>query len=79
LFHSIPVLPDFFNFLIAYDKAKLKSNGDKASPFFQTILNINASNRFLTVQTLVLDSFKHIAKAGRWIELAQDAIEWLAT
>ena len=44
---------------MAYSKAKLKSNGDKASPFFKAFIVGNKSDKFLLCRTLLYVSFRH--------------------
>jgi hypothetical protein len=50
VFYSIPTLLDFF--LMAYSKARLKSNGHKASPHFRSFCIGNA-DKFLPMWTLL--------------------------
>jgi hypothetical protein len=38
---------------MAYSKAKMKSNGNKASSYFRPFGTGNASDRFLPMQTLL--------------------------
>ena len=45
---------------MAHSKAKLKHNGDKASPGFKPFLTGNVSDKRLPTQTLLEVSFKHI-------------------
>ena len=45
---------------MAYSKAKLKSNGDRAPPCFKPFLIANISDKFLPTQTLLYISVRHI-------------------
>ena len=45
---------------MAYSKAKLKSNGDRASPCFKPFLIGNISDKFLPTRTLLYVSIRHI-------------------
>jgi len=45
---------------MTYSTAKLKSNGDKASPYFETFLIGNMSDKCLPTQTLLYISFRHV-------------------
>ena len=45
---------------MAYSKAKLKSNGDGASPCFKPFLIGNMSDKFLPTRTLLQVSFRHV-------------------
>jgi hypothetical protein len=45
---------------MAYSKAKLKSNVDRASPCFKPFLIRNLSDKFLPIRTLLYVSFRHI-------------------
>jgi hypothetical protein len=45
---------------MAYSKAKLNSNGDRASPYFKQFLIGNISDKFLPTRTLLYVSFRHI-------------------
>jgi len=45
---------------MAYSKAKLKSNGDRASPYFKPMLIGNMSDTFLSTRTLLYVSVRHI-------------------
>jgi hypothetical protein len=45
---------------MAYTKAKLKSSGDKASPYFRSFCVEKLSKKYLPKQTLLYVSFKHI-------------------
>jgi hypothetical protein len=45
---------------MAYSKAKLKSGGDKASPYFKPFGIGKLSDKCLPIQTLLYVSFKHI-------------------
>jgi hypothetical protein len=45
---------------MAYSKAKLKSNGDRASPCFKPFLIGNVSDKFLLTLTLLYVSVRHI-------------------
>jgi len=45
---------------MAYSKAKLTSNGDRASPCFETFLIENMSDKFLPTRILLYVSFRHI-------------------
>jgi len=45
---------------MAYSKAKLKSNGEIASPFFKPFLIGNMSDKFFPTQTLLYVSVRHI-------------------
>src|SRR5215813_8574086 len=45
---------------MAYSKAKLKSNGDRASPSFKPFLIRNVSDKFLPTRTLLYVSVRHI-------------------
>ena len=45
---------------MAYSKAKLKSNGDRASPCFNPFLIGNISDKFLPTRTLLYVSVRHI-------------------
>jgi hypothetical protein len=45
---------------MAYSLAKLKSNGDKASPYFRPLWIENASDKCLPTRTLLQGSFKQI-------------------
>jgi len=45
---------------MAYSKAELKSNGDRASPYFKPFLIGNMSDKFLPTQTLLYVSVRHI-------------------
>jgi hypothetical protein len=45
---------------MAYSKAKLKSNGDRASLGFKPFLIGNISDKFLPTQTLLYVSVRHI-------------------
>ena len=45
---------------MAYSKAKLKSNGDRASPCFKPFLIGNMSDKFLPTRTLLYVSVRHI-------------------
>jgi len=42
---------------MAYSKAKLKSNGDRASPCFKQFLIGNVSDKLLPTQTFQSDTF----------------------
>ena len=44
---------------MGYSKAKLKSNGDRASPCFKPFLIGNISDTFLPTRTLLYVSVKH--------------------
>jgi hypothetical protein len=61
---SLNSIPSWFcwTFLVAYSKAKLKSNGDKASPFFRIFPNRNCIRQMLThkLRTSHQVSFEHI-------------------
>jgi hypothetical protein len=45
---------------MAYSKAKLKSSGDKVSPYFRPFWIGRLSNKCLPIWTLKYVSFKHI-------------------
>jgi len=45
---------------MAYSKAKLKSNGDRASPCFKPFLIGYISDKFLPTQTLLYVSVRHV-------------------
>jgi len=45
---------------MAYYKAKLKRNGDRASPCFKPFLIGNISDKFLTTRNLLYVSVRHI-------------------
>ena len=45
---------------MSYPTAKLKSNGDKASPCFKPFLTGNISDKFLPTRTLLYVSVRHI-------------------
>jgi len=45
---------------MTYSKAKLKSNGDRASPCFKPFLIGNLSDNFLPTRTLLYVSVRHI-------------------
>jgi hypothetical protein len=45
---------------MAYSKTKLKSSGDKASPYFRPFRKGKLSDKFLRVLALVYVSFKRI-------------------
>jgi len=45
---------------MAYSKAKLKSNGDKAPPCFKPFLIGNMSDKFLPTRTVLYVSGRHI-------------------
>ena len=47
-----------WTFPVAYSKTKLKSNGDKVSPFFETFLTENMSDQCLPTRTC--HRFRHI-------------------
>jgi hypothetical protein len=55
LFHLVS-----WTFPMAYSKAKLKSNDDKASPYFDKFLIGKLSDKCLPISTLLYVSFKHI-------------------
>ena len=50
----------YLNPLMTYSKAKLNSNGDRASPCFKPFLIGNLSDNFLPTRTLLYVSVKHI-------------------
>jgi hypothetical protein len=59
--HSISVPPGFPGpFLMAYSGEKLKSNDDKASPYFRPSCIGKSSEKCVPVQNLLHVSFKHI-------------------
>jgi hypothetical protein len=45
---------------MAYSKAKLKSSGEGASPYFRPFWMGKLSDKFLPIKTLPYVSFKHI-------------------
>jgi hypothetical protein len=45
---------------MAYPKAKLKSSGDKATPYFRPFWKRKISDKYLPIRTLLYFSFKHI-------------------
>jgi hypothetical protein len=45
---------------MAYSKAKLKSGGDRASPYFRSFWIGKLSDKCLPIWTLLYVSFKHI-------------------
>jgi hypothetical protein len=45
---------------MAYSKAKLKSNGDKASPYFKPFWTGKLSDKCLSIRILLYVSVKHI-------------------
>ena len=45
---------------MAYSKAKLNNNGDRASPYFKPYLIGNISDKFLPTRTLLYVSVRHI-------------------
>jgi len=47
---------------MAYSKAKLKSNGDRASPCFKPVLTGIMSDKFLPTRALLYISVRHICK-----------------
>ena len=57
LISSQPGLP--WTLLMAYTKAKLESNGDRASPCFKPFLIGNMSDKFLTIRTLLYVTVRH--------------------
>ena len=56
------IKPSWINWtlLMAYYTAKLKGNGDKASPFFKQFLIGNTWDKLLPTRTLLYVSFRHI-------------------
>jgi hypothetical protein len=46
--------------LMAYSKAKLKSNGDRASPSFKPFLIVNLSGKYFPTRTLLYITARHI-------------------
>ena len=53
--------PSWFTWtlLMAYSKAKLKSNGERTSPYLKQFFIRNVSNKFLPTRTLLYVSFRH--------------------
>jgi len=45
---------------MAYSKAELKSNGDKASPYFKPFVIGNMSDKLLPTRALLYVSVRHI-------------------
>jgi hypothetical protein len=49
---------------MAYSAAKLKSSGDRESPYFRPFCIGNLSDKCLPIRTLLYVSFKHPGKPG---------------
>ena len=59
MYHLISRHPGLPEPSYGVSKAKLKSNGNRASPFFKSLLIGNMSDKFLPTRTLLYISFKH--------------------